>query len=25
LSFGCFNEKPITIDSLIRRVKAELE
>jgi DNA-binding response OmpR family regulator len=25
LSFGCFIEKPITIDSLIRRVKAELE
>ena len=25
LSFGCFIEQPITIDSLIRRVKAELE
>jgi DNA-binding response OmpR family regulator len=25
LSFGCFIEKPITVDSLIRRVKAELE
>jgi DNA-binding response OmpR family regulator len=25
LSFGCFLEKPITIDNLIRRVKAELE
>ena len=25
LSFGCFIEKPITIDSLIRRVKAELD
>ena len=25
LSFGCFIEKPITIDNLIRRVKAELE
>jgi DNA-binding response OmpR family regulator len=25
LSFGCFIEQPITIDNLIRRVKAELE
>jgi DNA-binding response OmpR family regulator len=25
LSFGCFIEEPITIDNLIRRVKAELE
>jgi DNA-binding response OmpR family regulator len=25
LSFGCFIEQPITIDSLIRRVEAELE
>jgi DNA-binding response OmpR family regulator len=25
LSFGCFLEKPITIDNLIRKVKAELE
>jgi DNA-binding response OmpR family regulator len=25
LSFGCFLEKPITIDNLIRRVKAELD
>jgi DNA-binding response OmpR family regulator len=25
LSFGCFIEKPITIDSLVRRVKSELE
>jgi hypothetical protein len=25
LSFGCFIKKPITIENLVRRVKAELE
>ena len=25
LSIGCFIEKPVTMDNLIRRIKAELE